>query len=186
MTIFPDSSTTRVFVVGRDPDVTRAISRLLDLDDGIQVVGEAETLPQSFETEPGIIVTTQAGVGMPTRPASDRGAVVPTICPLDSLRDMTLDEFLVAVKALAAQTMLRRPRHLRPVNQTQEASLASLSDREIEVVRLVAEGLSNKEISSRLTLSDKTVKNHISHILAKLNLTARTQVAVHAIRAGIV
>jgi two-component system response regulator DegU len=53
-------------------------------------------------------------------------------------------------------------------------------------VRLVAEGLSNKEISSRLSLSDKTVKNHISHILAKMNLTARTQVAVYAIRAGLV
>ena len=64
--------------------------------------------------------------------------------------------------------------------------LKVLSDRELEVVRLVAEGLSNKEISARLSLSDKTVKNHISHILAKLNLSARTQVAVHALRAGIV
>jgi DNA-binding NarL/FixJ family response regulator len=61
-----------------------------------------------------------------------------------------------------------------------------LSDRELQVVRLVAEGLSNKEISIRLKLSDKTVKNHISHILAKVQLTARTQVAVHALRAGIV
>ena len=61
-----------------------------------------------------------------------------------------------------------------------------LSERELEVVRLVAEGLSNKEISARLSLSDKTVKNHISHILAKMNLTARTQVAVYAIRAGLV
>ena len=61
-----------------------------------------------------------------------------------------------------------------------------LSERELEVVRLLAEGLSNKDISRRLGLSDKTVKNHISHILAKLNLTARTQVAVLAIRGGLV
>ena len=63
---------------------------------------------------------------------------------------------------------------------------AALSDRELQVVRLVAEGLSNKQISIRLKLSDKTVKNHISHILAKLNLSARTQVAVHALRSGLV
>ncbi len=62
---------------------------------------------------------------------------------------------------------------------------ARLSDRELEVVRLIVEGLSNKQISDRLALSDKTVKNHISHILAKLSLTARTQVAVRALRDGI-
>lgn len=62
---------------------------------------------------------------------------------------------------------------------------ARLSDRELEVVRLIVEGLSNKQISDRLALSDKTVKNHISHILAKLSLTARTQVAVRALRDGV-
>ena len=60
-----------------------------------------------------------------------------------------------------------------------------LSERELEVVRLIVEGLSNKQISDRLALSDKTVKNHISHILAKLSLTARTQVAVRALRDGL-
>lgn len=73
---------------------------------------------------------------------------------------------------------------------TDEASYGSemrtrLSDRELEVVHLIVEGLSNKEISGRLALSDKTVKNHISHILAKLSLTARTQVAVRALRDGV-
>ena len=60
-----------------------------------------------------------------------------------------------------------------------------LSGRELEIVRLIVEGLSNKQISNRLALSDKTVKNHISHILAKLRLTARTQVAVRALRDGL-
>jgi DNA-binding NarL/FixJ family response regulator len=60
-----------------------------------------------------------------------------------------------------------------------------LSERELDVVHLIVEGLSNKEISGRLALSDKTVKNHISHILAKLSLTARTQVAVRALRDGL-
>lgn len=60
-----------------------------------------------------------------------------------------------------------------------------LSDREREVVQLIAQGLSNKEISARLYLSEKTIKNHISRIFSKLNVTARTQAAIHAIKHGI-
>jgi DNA-binding NarL/FixJ family response regulator len=96
-----------------------------------------------------------------------------------TLRAMTLGEAIDTVRRMAA-----------PAPGTtagpQARAFATLSDREIEVVRLVAEGLSNKEIGSRLKLSDKTVKNHISHILAKMSLSARTQIAVHAIRSGLV
>lgn len=77
--------------------------------------------------------------------------------------------------------------HLRPVPSggPKNAFDALLSARELQVVKLIAEGLSNKQIGANLELSDKTVKNHISHILAKLGLTARTQVAVLALRGGI-
>jgi DNA-binding NarL/FixJ family response regulator len=61
-----------------------------------------------------------------------------------------------------------------------------LSTREYEIVRLIAEGLSNREIGKRLTLSEKTVKNHVSHILAKLKVTARSGVAVYAVRNGLI
>ncbi|MBD5606982.1 MAG: response regulator transcription factor [Candidatus Eremiobacteraeota bacterium] len=61
-----------------------------------------------------------------------------------------------------------------------------LSGREFEIVRLIADGLSNREIGTRLSLSEKTVKNHVSHILAKLKVTARSGVAVYAVRNGIV
>jgi DNA-binding NarL/FixJ family response regulator len=64
--------------------------------------------------------------------------------------------------------------------------IMDLSSRETEVLKLIAEGLSNKEISVRLTLSEKTVKNHISRIFSKLEISARVQAAVHAVRAGIV
>jgi DNA-binding NarL/FixJ family response regulator len=64
--------------------------------------------------------------------------------------------------------------------------IAELSAREAEVLKLIAEGLANKQISARLHLSEKTVKNHVSRIFSKLNISARTQAAVHAIRAGIV
>jgi DNA-binding NarL/FixJ family response regulator len=61
-----------------------------------------------------------------------------------------------------------------------------LSEREGEVVRLIAQGLSNKEIGVRLCLSEKTVKNHVSRILSKLNISARAQAVVYAIRMGLV
>ncbi len=61
-----------------------------------------------------------------------------------------------------------------------------LSSREYEIVRLIADGLSNREIGQRLTLSEKTVKNHVSHVLAKLKVNARSGIAVYAVRNGIV
>ncbi|GAC1545125.1 MAG: response regulator transcription factor [Vulcanimicrobiaceae bacterium] len=64
--------------------------------------------------------------------------------------------------------------------------VGDLSSREFEIVRLIAEGLSNREIGRRLTLSEKTVKNHVSHILAKLKVNARSGVAVYAVRNGLV
>ena len=51
---------------------------------------------------------------------------------------------------------------------------------------MIADGLSNREIGNRLSLSEKTVKNHVSHILAKLKVNARSGVAVYAVRNGIV
>jgi len=63
-------------------------------------------------------------------------------------------------------------------------SLSDLTTRETDILRLIAGGLSNKEISSKLRLSEKTVKNYISRIFSKLNVTARTQAAVYAIKAG--
>jgi NarL family two-component system response regulator LiaR len=61
-----------------------------------------------------------------------------------------------------------------------------LSDREMEVLRLIAEGMSNAEIAGRLVISEKTVKGHVSNILSKLHLGDRTQAAVYAWREGIV
>ncbi len=100
-----------------------------------------------------------------------------------TLRTMTIGEAIDALKRMAPSMA---PSPLKSARVPDGKAFAALSERELEVVRLVAEGLSNKEISSRLKLSDKTVKNHISHILAKMSLTARTQVAVYAIRAGLV
>jgi two-component system NarL family response regulator len=61
-----------------------------------------------------------------------------------------------------------------------------LTEREIEVLTLVGQGLSNKEIAGQLYISEKTVKNHISNIFSKLHVCDRTQAALYAIRKGLV
>jgi DNA-binding NarL/FixJ family response regulator len=72
-------------------------------------------------------------------------------------------------------------------HQTQPASLitSQLTEREIEVLRLIAKGLNNKDISDRLFLSEGTIRNHVSAILAKLGVSDRTQAAVIAIQHGL-
>ena len=62
----------------------------------------------------------------------------------------------------------------------------ALSDRELEVLRLIAKGMLNKEIAKTLYISEKTVKNHISNIFRKLKVSDRTQAAVYAIKNNLV
>ncbi len=107
------------------------------------------------------------------------------------VKDIAPAELVRAIKTVAggqsyvdprvAGGLLRRRRE-----NAARPDLMELSIREAEVLRLIAEGLANKQISARLQLSEKTVKNHVSRIFSKLHITARTQAAVHAIRAGIV
>ena len=67
-----------------------------------------------------------------------------------------------------------------------ESNEEGLTKREMEVLKLIAEGLYNKEIADRLTISEKTVKNHVSNIFRKIDVSDRTQAAVYAIRSGYV
>jgi NarL family two-component system response regulator LiaR len=60
-----------------------------------------------------------------------------------------------------------------------------LTPRELEVLRLIAQGMSNREIAQALTISEKTVKTHVSNILSKLHLADRTQAAIYAHRHGV-
>ena len=67
-----------------------------------------------------------------------------------------------------------------------EPGIARLSSREHDVLRLLAEGYANRDIAAALNVAPKTVKNHVSNILSKLQSTSRTQAVIHALRRGIV
>jgi NarL family two-component system response regulator LiaR len=109
------------------------------------------------------------------------------------LKDAPRDEVLKAIRGTAAGKTYLDPSVAGKVlsqassHQTQPATLITekLTGREIEVLRLLAKGLSNTDISDRLCLSAGTVRNHISSILAKLNVSDRTQAAVVAIQHGL-
>jgi DNA-binding CsgD family transcriptional regulator len=72
-----------------------------------------------------------------------------------------------------------------PTGRRLKAHVAGLSGREIEVVRLIAAGLSNQEIGARLCLSLPTVKNHVAHVLAKTTSRNRAAAAAFALREGL-
>jgi DNA-binding NarL/FixJ family response regulator len=108
-------------------------------------------------------------------------------------RDSGMDEILAAIQAAHAGMVLLDPevtqnlasRIHAPVAQSASA-LDELTPREIEVLRMLAEGLGNREMASRLGISDHTVKFHISSILDKLGASTRTEAVTMGIRMGII
>jgi len=110
------------------------------------------------------------------------------------LKDVSPDDLVDAIRAAHRGEARLHPDIARKLmeqvaNQaapSHEIQLAELTEREHDVIRLVAQGLSNHEIAQNLVISDKTVKTHISNILSKLHLEDRTQLAIYAIRKGLV
>lgn len=110
------------------------------------------------------------------------------------LKDTPREELIVAIKnTVAGKTHIdpavagRIFDHVaQKTPHPESAILAELSDREREVLRLLARGLSNADIAARLYLSEGTVRNYVSSIFSKLEVTDRTQAAVLAIRYGVV
>jgi len=105
------------------------------------------------------------------------------------LKDADSHELRRAIKAAAAGQVQLSPqaaaRLLREI-RTPEKSAEVLTERERDVLQLLAQGMSNKEISRTLNIAEQTVKTHVSHILDKLGVPSRTQAALYAIRIGLV
>ena len=113
------------------------------------------------------------------------------------LKDVTAESLFEAVRVIAAGEALLAPtvtRRLisefaqqRPKTDAPPVTaLAALTPRETQVLRLVAEGLSNPEIAGRLVVTEETVKSHVSRVLSKLGLRDRTQAVVTAYESGLV
>ena len=113
------------------------------------------------------------------------------------LKDVTAERLFEAVRVVAAGEALLAPTvtrrlisefaRLRPhVAAPPTGRLAALTPRETQVLRLVAEGLSNPEIAARLVVTEETVKTHVSRVLGKLGLRDRTQAVVTAYESGLV
>jgi DNA-binding NarL/FixJ family response regulator len=75
--------------------------------------------------------------------------------------------------------------HSSPIGGSESTTLFKLTAREQEVLKLIARGMSNKEIAHSLSITEKTVKTHVSHVLDKLGLSDRTQAAIYAVKRGL-
>jgi DNA-binding NarL/FixJ family response regulator len=113
------------------------------------------------------------------------------------LKDIRAEQLFDAVRVIAAGEALLAPtvtrrlihefaRHRPRTDSSRDAKLATLTPRETQVLRLIAEGLSNPEIAARFTVTEETVKTHVSRMLAKLGLRDRTQAVITAYETGLV
>jgi DNA-binding NarL/FixJ family response regulator len=112
------------------------------------------------------------------------------------LKEVSIEELAEAVRAVARGHSLISPsmasRLLGEFNalsrrvEEQRGTAPRLSDRELEVLRLVARGLSNKDIAAELVIAENTVKNHVRNILEKLQLRSRMEAAMYAVREKLV
>jgi DNA-binding NarL/FixJ family response regulator len=207
-------SPIRVVVVDDHQVVRHGLRTFLDVQDDIEVVGEAgdgnEAVERVCELTPDVVLL---DLKLPTvdgvetlRMLRDRGvsakvliltsfteptSVVPALRAGASgylFKDVAPEALAQAVRAVHAGQVLLEPdvaAALLSGDGTNDRS-ASLTEREREVLAEIARGRSNREIARALVLSEKTVKTHVSSILAKLGLADRTQAALYAVRSGIV
>jgi two-component system, NarL family, response regulator LiaR len=203
-----------VLVVDDHAVVREGLRAFLELQDGIEVVGEAadgrEAVEAGARLLPDVVLMDLVmprldGVGAmrALRERAPRARVVVLTSFLDD------DKLLPALRAGAAGYLLKNAepeelvRGIRAANAGQalldpaaaarlvetlaatEEPLERLTPREREVLVLIGRGFPNKRIAQELRLSEKTVKTHVGHVLAKLGVTDRTQAAVVAVRAGL-
>jgi NarL family two-component system response regulator LiaR len=204
----------RILVVDDHGVVRQGLRMYLALDPELEVVGEAangaEALSLAHELRPDVILMDllmPVMDGIAATQAIRRELPEVEVIALTSvledravygamragaigylLKDTQADELCQAIKAAAAGQVQMSPsvaaRLLREVPAP--PSPEPLTERETEVLRQLAQGKSNKEIAASLVIAEKTVRTHVSNVLAKLGVTSRTQAALHAVRTGLV
>ena len=210
------SDPIRVLIVDDHPVVRQGLRGFLETYAGINVIAEAdngaqavalaiehvpdvilmdllmpemdgvEAIEQIVASSPAtrIIVLTSYTEDQYLLPAMRAGAVG------YQLKDADPVDLVRAIRAAArGQTTLHpsvAARLVRGVDHPSEDWLSDLSERELDVLRLIARGMSNKEIANELVISEGTVKSHVSNILSKLHLAHRTQAALYALKRRLV
>jgi DNA-binding NarL/FixJ family response regulator len=209
-----DAPAIRVFLLDDHEVVRRGVRELLDAEDDIEVVGEADTADRALAripaTRPDVAILDVRlpdgdGIAVCREIRSDHGEVACLM--LTSFSD---DEALVqAVVAGASGYLLKQLRGTDIVDAVRRVSrgeslldpvvaqrvaqrlrrppaederLARLTGQERKILALIADGLTNRQIADDLQLAEKTVKNYVSNLLAKLGMERRTQAAVFAAR----
>lgn len=199
----------RVQVVGDDVLARRGVLAALDDEPGMVVVGDHRPGPGVYATlsarHPDVVLlhgldavaaapvlTAVRRTGRPVRVLSigvRDGARVPDVdgCVCGSLPAWASpEEVVAAVRVAAAGFALRRADERRPARGGRAAALRDgLSDRECDVLVLVARGLSNAEIARDLTVSEHTVKSHMQNLLGKLGLRNRIHAVIYAHQTGL-
>jgi DNA-binding NarL/FixJ family response regulator len=133
----------------------------------------------TFDTDEHVVAALRAGAS---------GFLLKDVAPADFVAAIRV---VAAGEALIAPTVTRRllerfARLPMPGDAAHAEQLGQLTERELEVLGLVAQGLSNREIADRLVLAEPTVKTHVSHLFLKLDLRDRAQLVVLAYEAGVV
>jgi len=204
----------RVFIADDQLLVRQGIRRLLELDRELEIVGEAEDGAETIEKVPAVNpdvllldvrMPRKSGVDV-LRELSARHALPPTLVlttfddaevVLEGIRagargfmlkDVSYEQLITAIRAVAAGETVFQPaitqRLLRAVPRSAER-IEALTEREREVVRLMAGGYSNKEIAHALGTAEGTIKNHVSNILIKLGARDRTRAVLKALESGL-
>lgn len=209
------SETIRVLIADDHTVVRKGIRTLLLTEPGLEVVGEAvdgiEAAALYRSLQPDVLLL---DLQMPRRdgldvivelkqdfPAvhilvltssSDEEAVLTAVQSgaLGYLmKDSTPEELVEAIHAVHNGRPFLQPsvafKFMQAMKRPSTTFEEPLTDRENDILRHVARGLSNQEIADLLTISERTVRTHISHILDKLNLENRTQAALYALRHGL-
>jgi DNA-binding NarL/FixJ family response regulator len=204
--------TIRVVIADDHKMVREGLKQLLELDGDIQVVGEAsdgeQCIQKVVDTNPDVLLL---DINMPTmnglqtlqelrRNNSKQKVLMLTIHNeieyLLRAVDIGVNGYVLkdsesSVLKKAIYTIYQGETYIEPSltpelkERMQSPSLSNseiLTRREIDVLKLLAEGLFNKEIAYRLSISEKTVKNHVSNIFKKISVSDRTQAAVYAIK----
>jgi DNA-binding NarL/FixJ family response regulator len=206
--------TIRIVIADDHSVVLQGLRMVLALDPALEVVGEArdgaEALQTTRQLQPDVVIMdlvmpVMDGIAATAaiRQELPQTEVLALTSALDDamvikairagaigylLKDTNGEELCRAVHAAAAgQVQLSPQAAARLMREVREPDVPEpLTERETEVLRLVALGQTNKEIAQYLHIHDKTVMTHVSNILNKLKLQSRTQAALYAVRIGLV